>query len=76
MENFVKYASNKHPVSDYPHKFSDAIFKLLSCFYLRSRFDRMAEAAKRHTNQELDVSKLILKQRMLSNAVWGLTTPF
>jgi hypothetical protein len=36
----------------------------------------MAEAAKRHIKQEMDVSKIILKQRMLSNAVWGLTTPF
>jgi hypothetical protein len=76
MENFVKYASNKYRVNEYPHKCSDAIFKVLSCFILRSRFDRMAEAAKRHIKQEMDVSKIILKQRMLSNAVWGLTTPF
>ena len=36
----------------------------------------MSEAAKRHTQHELDMSRIILKLRMLSNAVWGLTTPF
>jgi hypothetical protein len=32
--------------------------------------------AQRHNNAEMDISKMILKQRMLKNAVWGLTTPF
>ena len=76
FENFFKYAGNKHLVGDYPRKCSDAVIKVLSCFMLRSRFDRMVEAAKRHTKQELDIAQLILKQRMLTNAVWGLTTPF
>jgi hypothetical protein len=76
LENFVKYANNKHSLSDYPRQLSDTVLRIVTCCLLRSRFDRMSDAARRHTHRELDVSRIILKQRMLSNVIYSLTTPF
>jgi hypothetical protein len=43
---------------------------------MQTKFEAGTKVAQRHMISELDISKLILKKRMLSNAVWGLTSPF
>lgn len=76
LEVFLIYAKNRYPLQKYPRRCTETILKLLTCFQYSTRYDRVTEAAKRHYVQEMDIANLIRKQRFLTNAVWGLTSPF
>lgn len=65
-EDFTKLSKNREPL--------DA--RSTCCFFSRRPYDSMAYHAKNRLRRELDLVRYLKKQRMTTNLLWGLTTPW